>query len=104
MNLTLFTKDHPNGTRYELAVARITPAEAEGWSGAPDGGIFVAWRGVGAGLIAPDGVLAASYVGEKLGRRSPCDQSAITEIICELYPTRTPILNCDCGAHSVYAP
>ena len=99
MNLHLFTRDHPNGTRYELAIARLTPAESVGWSGAPNGGIFVGWRGMGAGLLAPEGVLAANYVGEKLSVRSPCDQSAITEIICELYPERTPMLNCPCGEH-----
>lgn len=88
-----------NGTRYELATARLAPVRG-GWEGmGPDGGIFVAWRGHGAALLDTDGLLASSYVREKLGG-SRCDASAITIWICGLYPDRIPHTDCDCGRHS----
>ena len=86
-----------NGTRYELAAASVPPAGP--WSGAAESpGIFVAWRGHGAALIAHDGTLATSYLREKLGG-SECDASAIVLWLCSIFPNREPLVFCPCEVH-----
>ena len=85
-----------NGSRYEVMACH---APQGSWSGIQEeGGIFVAWRGHGAAMLAPDGILASSYVREKLGG-SECDASAIVLWICTHFPNREALTFCECEAH-----
>lgn len=96
----IFTILEPgNGTRYEL-MACSAPGGA--WSGVEEeGGIFVAWRGLGAAMLAPDGILASHYLRAKLGG-SECDASAIVLWLCAHFPRREPLIFCACPVHRPY--